>query len=132
MEHATDQDLPRLQKVLAAAGVASRRACETLIAEGRVQVNGKTVRELGTKVNPQTDAVRVDGQPIATVASAKPVYIMLNKPVGFVCTVSDPHAEHTVLELIAQVEERVFPVGRLDADSAGLLLLTNDGEFTNR
>ncbi|HLK55757.1 MAG TPA: pseudouridine synthase [Chthonomonadaceae bacterium] len=123
--------MPRLQKVLAAAGVASRRACETLITEGRVQVNGKTVRELGTRVNPQTDTLRVDGQPIA-IAPSKPVYIMLNKPVGYVCTVSDAHAEHTVLELIAQVEERVFPVGRLDADTAGLLLLTNDGEFTNR
>lgn len=126
--------MPRLQKALAAAGVASRRACETLITEGRVQVNGKVVRELGTKVNPETDDIRVDGEPILAAAAEKPkpLYIMLHKPVGFHSTVSDPNATKTVLDLLEQVDTRVYPVGRLDADSSGLLLLTNDGEFANR
>lgn len=127
-----EKELPRLQKVLAAAGVASRRACETLIAEGQVQVNGKVVRELGTKVDPDADEIRVNGERLVVAAKRKPLYIMLNKPVGFTSTVSDPHAEHTVIELLAQIEERVYPVGRLDIDSEGLLLLTNDGEFANR
>ena len=132
MEKETAHDLPRLQKVLAAAGVASRRACEVLITEGRVSVNGKTIQELGTKVDPDQDKISVDGRPIAVATPPKPVYIMLHKPVGYVCTVSDPHAEKTVLNLLAQMEERVYPVGRLDVDSSGLLLLTNDGEFANR
>lgn len=118
--------------MLAAAGVASRRACETLIAEGQVQVNGKVIRELGTKVDPDADEIRVNGERLVVAAKRKPLYIMLNKPVGFTSTVSDPHAEHTVIELLAQIEERVYPVGRLDIDSEGLLLLTNDGEFANR
>jgi 23S rRNA pseudouridine2605 synthase len=132
MEQGTDQELPRLQKALAAAGVASRRASEAMIAEGRVSVNGTVVRELGTRVDPERDKIEVDGAPIGTAASQKPVYIMLNKPAGYVSTVSDPHATKTVLELVTQVEERVYPVGRLDADSTGLLLLTNDGEFANK
>ncbi len=103
-----------------------------MIAEGRVSVNGKTVRELGTRVDPEKDEIRLDGEPIAAGAPPKLVYIMLNKPVGYVSTVSDPHASKTVLDLLEQVEERVYPVGRLDADSGGLLLLTNDGEFANR
>ncbi len=128
MEH----ELPRLQKVLADAGVASRRASEEMIASGRVSVNGRVVTELGTKVDPETDAIRVDGELIHTAAPPKKVYLMLNKPVGVVSTARDPHAGKTVLDLVAQVGTRVYPVGRLDADSAGLLLLTNDGEFANR
>lgn len=118
--------------MLAAAGVASRRACEVLIAEGHVEVNGRVVRELGTKVDPEKDEIRLDGNKIAARAPEKPVYLMVNKPVGYTSTVSDPHAERTVLELLVQVEERVYPVGRLDVDSEGLLILTNDGEFANR
>ena len=95
-------------------------------------VNGKVVTELGIKVDPQTNAITLDGDPIETAKPPKLVYIMLNKPVGFVSTVSDPRASKTVMELLEQVEERVYPVGRLDADSSGLLLLTNDGEFANR
>jgi 23S rRNA pseudouridine2605 synthase len=103
-----------------------------MITQGRVVVNGKVVRELGTKVNPETDDVRVDGIPVFAGNSPRFVYLMLNKPVGVVSTASDPNAETTVLDLVSQVEERVYPVGRLDADSAGLLLLTNDGDFANR
>jgi 23S rRNA pseudouridine2605 synthase len=103
-----------------------------MITDGRVTVNGKIVKELGTKVDPMTDDIHVDGEPIAPPVAVKPVYIMLNKPVGYTCTVTDPNAERTVIELVSQVEERVYPVGRLDVDSAGLLLLTNDGEFANR
>lgn len=103
-----------------------------MIASGRVAVNGRVVTELGTKVDPEKDEIRVDGEPIRAATPPKPVYIMLNKPVGVVSTASDPHAERTVLELVEQVGTRVYPVGRLDADSAGLLLLTNDGEFANR
>jgi 23S rRNA pseudouridine2605 synthase len=103
-----------------------------MISAGRVSVNGKVVTELGTKVDPTRDDIRVDGEPIPTSAPPKPVYVMLHKPVGVISTVSDPHAERTVLDLLTQIETRVYPVGRLDADSSGLLLLTNDGEFANR
>ena len=103
-----------------------------MITEGRVSVNGKIVKELGTKVDPAVDDIQVDGEPIVAPVAVKPIYIMLNKPVGYTCTVSDPNADRTVIELVSQVEERVYPVGRLDVDSAGLLLLTNDGEFANR
>lgn len=132
MEKELAQDLPRLQKALAAAGVASRRSCETMIAAGRVSVNDKIVKELGTRVDPVKDILKVDGIPVSTAVPPKPVYIMLNKPVGYVSTVSDPKAEKTVLDLLTQVDSRVYPIGRLDADSSGLLLLTNDGEFANR
>jgi 23S rRNA pseudouridine2605 synthase len=103
-----------------------------MITQGRVVVNGKVVRELGTKVNPDADDVRVDGIPVFVGTNPRFVYVMLNKPVGVVSTASDPNAGTTVLDLVAQIEERVYPVGRLDADSAGLLLLTNDGDFANR
>jgi 23S rRNA pseudouridine2605 synthase len=103
-----------------------------MITSGRVAVNGAVVRELGTKVNPETDEIRVDGQVVQTTLPTKPVYIMLNKPAGYVSTVRDPNAERTVLDLLTQVPERVYPVGRLDVDSTGLLLLTNDGTFANR
>jgi 23S rRNA pseudouridine2605 synthase len=132
MEHDTENGSLRLQKALADAGVASRRSCEQLIAEGRVSVNGRVVREPGTKVVPQTDILCVDGERINTATPARPVYIMLNKPVGVTSTVRDPRAKRTVLDLVSEVNARLYPVGRLDADSSGLLLLTNDGEFANR
>src|SRR5579871_6263217 len=118
----------RLQKLLAAAGIASRRSCEAMIAQGRVSVNGQIVTEPGAKADPATDDIRVDGSPIHV--AQEHVYLVLNKPVGYVTTVRDPHATHTVMELIKGIPVRVYPVGRLDADSAGLLLLTNDGDFT--
>lgn len=117
----------RLQKILSAAGVASRRAAEKLIAEGRVTVNGKSVREMGTKADPAADDIRVDGRRIRSVQRRR--YILLNKPVGYVTTRSDPQRRPTVLDLLQGVREYVYPVGRLDYDTAGLLLLTNDGEL---
>jgi 23S rRNA pseudouridine2605 synthase len=119
----------RLQKVLAQAGVASRRACEELIRQGRVQVNGQVVTELGTKVDPNLDEISVDGTPIAD--PAEKVYLILNKPPGYISTVHDPWGRPTVLDLIPY-QERLYPVGRLDAESEGLLLLTNDGKLTHR
>ncbi|HHW06576.1 MAG TPA: rRNA pseudouridine synthase [Clostridia bacterium] len=115
----------RLHKYLARCGIASRREAEKLITEGRVEVNGKTVTTLGTTVDPGTDLVRVDGQIIK--AAEKHVYIMLNKPAGFVTTARDDRGRPTVLDLVKHVPARVFPVGRLDMDTEGLLLLTNDG-----
>jgi len=133
MENAHELELPRLQKTLAAAGIASRRACESLITAGRVTVNGRKVTLLGTKVDPSKDDIRVDGEPIETPKPSKLLYILLNKPIGYVSTVSDPHASKTVIDLIENnIDERVYPVGRLDADTSGLLLLTNDGDFANR
>lgn len=115
----------RLQKVLSAAGVASRRASEKLIADGRVTVNGQTVRELGTRADPASDDVRVDGRRIAR--DVRPRYVVVYKPRGYVTTRSDPNRRKTVLDLIPDVREYVYPVGRLDYESEGLLLLTNDG-----
>lgn len=120
----------RLQKYLASAGVASRRASETMIKEGRVSVNGKVVRELGTKVTPGVDKVLVDGKPVQQ--EEKLVYLLMNKPAGYVTTVKDTHDRPTVMDLVADVPYRVFPVGRLDFETEGLLLLTNDGEFAYR
>ena len=120
----------RLQKILSQAGVSSRRKAEQLIVEGRVSVNGKTVTELGSKADFDNDHIKVDGQ-----ALKKPrhhVYIAINKPKGVVTTVSDPEGRQTVMHLLRGVKERVFPVGRLDYNSEGLLLLTNDGEFAHR
>ena len=118
----------RLQKVLAAAGFGSRRACEELIADGRVTVDGE-VAELGRRVDPETAKVEVGGVPV----SVRPglVYYLLNKPRGVVTTASDPQGRPTVLELVPP-EPRVFPVGRLDADTEGLLILTNDGDLAYR
>lgn len=116
----------RLQKYLAHAGVASRRASEELIASGRVSVNGEVVTKLGTTVVPGRDVVRVDGN-LVTISTRK-VYYLLNKPVGYVTTVKDPQGRPTVLDLVP-TGERIYPVGRLDYDSEGLLLLTNDGEL---
>ncbi len=119
--------LERLQKYMASCGVASRRKCEEIIAEGRVKVNGVTVREAGLKIQPGKDRVTVDGKEI--IPANKPVYIMLNKPVGYVSTVRDQFMRPTVLDLVRGVKGRIYPVGRLDYDSEGLLLLTNDGNF---
>jgi len=116
----------RLQKVLASAGIASRRDCEALIAAGRVTVNGRVVVVPGTRVDLEHDEVRVDGQPIRM--PAKRTYIMLHKPAGVVSTAEDTHGRPTVLDLV-DVPARVFPVGRLDIDSEGLILLTDDGEL---
>lgn len=120
----------RLQKILSQAGVASRRAAEALIAEGRVAVNGATVLELGTKADPDADEIRVDGRRIGGVQARR--YILLNKPAGFVSTRSDPQRRPTVLDLLRGVREYVYPVGRLDYDTEGLLLLTNDGDLAAR
>src|SRR5918996_98840 len=117
----------RLQKVLSQAGVASRRAAEKLIAEGRVTVNGHTVREMGVKADPAVDDVRVDGSRVKPAERHR--YILLYKPAGFVTTRSDPQRRRTVIELLGGVREYVYPVGRLDYDTEGLLLLTNDGDL---
>jgi 23S rRNA pseudouridine2605 synthase len=118
----------RLQKVLAAIGWGSRRACEDLIAAGRVTVNG-AVAELGRRVDPNTDLIEVDGAPVGVKPGL--VYYLLNKPAGVITTAKDTHDRRTVLELVP-TEPRVFPVGRLDRDTEGLLLLTNDGELAHR
>lgn len=120
----------RLQKILSAAGIASRRTAETLIQQGRVSVNGIAVRELGTKADPGSDDIRVDGRRIR--AAQRKRYILLNKPRGYVTTRSDPGKRPTVMDLLKGIKEYVYPVGRLDYDSEGLLLLTNDGELAAR
>lgn len=117
----------RLQKFLAEAGVASRRAAETLITQGRVQVNGMTVTTLGTKVG-ENDQVSVDGQ--AVKCREQLTYLMLHKPAGYITTVGDTHSRPTVMDLLPGISVRVYPVGRLDQATEGLLLLTNDGELT--
>src|SRR5215471_6351862 len=119
----------RLQKIIAAAGVASRRKAEDLIASGRVQVNGQVVTELGSKADPEHDHIRVDGKLLH--GPERYSYIVLNKPKGYVTTVSDPENRPTVMDLVRSVRGRVYPVGRLDWASEGLLLLTNDGELAN-
>jgi pseudouridine synthase len=120
----------RLQKILSRAGIASRRASEQLMLEGRVTVNGVTVRELGTKADPARDDIRADGRRIAVATKYR--YILLNKPAGYVTTRSDPEKRPTVIDLLKGVREYVYPVGRLDFASEGLLLLTNDGELAAR
>jgi pseudouridine synthase len=120
----------RLQKILSQAGVASRRAAERLIAEGRVTLNGKTVLEMGTKADADTDDIRVDGRRLH--APERKRYILLNKPAGYVSTRSDPQRRRTVIDLLQGVREYVYPVGRLDYDTEGLLLLTNDGDLAAR
>ncbi len=122
--------LERLQKILAQAGVASRRHAENLITEGRVQVNGKVVTELGTKADAARDHIRVDGKLLQ--GSERLRYYMLNKPKGFVTTVSDPERRPTVMQFFAKLRERLYPVGRLDYLSEGLLLVTNDGDLANK
>jgi pseudouridine synthase len=122
--------MQRLQKILSQAGVASRRASERLMIDGRVTVNGATVTELGTKADPSRDDIRVDGRRIKLPERHR--YLLLNKPRGYVTTRSDPHRRATVLDLLTGVREYVYPVGRLDFDSEGLLLLTNDGDLAAR
>ena len=121
--------LVRLQKFLAEAGVASRRACEGLIQQGRVAVNGRIITELGTKIDPATDRVTVDNQPVAV---ERKLHIALHKPRGVLCTSSDSHGRKRVLDLLPPTLPRLYTVGRLDFDSEGLLLLTNDGNFSLR
>lgn len=121
--------MERLQKILSQAGIASRRASERLMLEGRVEVNGVTVRTLGTKADPARDDIRVDGRRIRLPERHR--YLLLNKPRGYVTTRSDPHKRPTVVDLVG-VRDYVYPVGRLDYDSEGLLLLTNDGELAAR
>ena len=120
----------RLQKVLAAAGIASRRASEILIEEGRVEVNGQVVVEQGMRVNPETDHIRVDGARIPP--PRRHIYLVLNKPRGVVSTMDDPEGRPTLTDYLPRIKERLFHVGRLDTDTEGLIVLTNDGEFANR
>lgn len=120
----------RLQKILSQAGISSRRAAEKLIEEGRVSVNGQTVREMGTKADPDADDIRVDGRRVKS--AERPRYILLYKPPGYVTTRSDPQRRRTVIDLLRGVREYVYPVGRLDYDTEGLLLMTNDGDLAAR
>src|SRR6202050_677519 len=120
----------RLQKLLAHAGIASRRRSEQLILEGRVTVNGAVITELGTKADPERDHIKVDGKRVG--APEHLVYLAMNKPKNVLTTVSDPEGRPTVMDLLRGVKARVYPVGRLDYSSEGLLLLTNDGEFAKR
>jgi 23S rRNA pseudouridine2605 synthase len=122
--------LERLQKIISAAGVASRRKAEQLITSGHVQVNGTVVTELGSKADPEVDHIRVNGKLLHGVQ--RHVYLLLNKPKGYVTTMSDPEKRPTVMDLIRGVKGRVYPVGRLDYASEGLLILTNDGDLAHR
>lgn len=119
--------MERLQKVMAHAGIASRRKCEEIILEGRVKVNGKKVNELGVKVSP-SDKVEVDGVPIY---KEEPRYILLYKPRNYISAVADDKDRPVITQLIGGIDERIYPVGRLDFDTTGLILLTNDGDFSN-
>ena len=120
----------RLQKILAQAGVASRRGAEKLIAAGRVKVNGRVVDKLGTKADPETDLIEVDRKLIAG-AEGK-AYYLFNKPAGYITSLRDPKGRPTVASFLTEIPERVYPVGRLDNDAEGLLVLTNDGELARR
>lgn len=119
--------MERLQKVIAQAGIASRRKAEELIQQGKVKVNGKVVTELGTKVS-RHDRIEVEG---IQIEKEEPVYFMLYKPTGVISSVKDEKGRKAVTDFFAQIEQRIFPVGRLDYDTSGLLLMTNDGEFAN-
>lgn len=119
----------RLQKYMAEAGVASRRKCEELIAQGRVEVDGKVVSEPGTRVGGD-EIIKIDGKEF--IREQKKVYILLNKPVGVISSAKDQFSRKTVLDLVEGVNERIYPVGRLDYDTSGIIILTNDGEFANR
>lgn len=119
----------RIQKYISQSGVCSRRLAEKYIDEGKVKINGKTVTEQGLKINPETDRIEINGKLIKN--SEKKVYILLNKPVGYVCTAKEQFNRPSVLDLV-KIKERVYPVGRLDMYSSGLLILTNDGELTNK
>ena len=126
----SDAEGIRLQKVLATAGLASRRACEVLISEGRVEVNGEVVTEQGRRVDPDTDVIRVDGSRIPPPRRHR--YLVLNKPRGVVSTMDDPEGRRTLADLVPNRQGRLFHVGRLDTDTEGLLILTNDGDFAHR
>jgi 23S rRNA pseudouridine2605 synthase len=128
-EQEGERNEQRLQKIVAAAGITSRRKAEELITSGRVQVNGQKVTELGSKADPERDHIRVDGKLLKKPEKFR--YFMLNKPKGVVTTVSDPEGRPTVMKFFARAGARVFPVGRLDYQSEGLLLMTNDGELAN-
>ncbi|SEB65674.1 pseudouridine synthase [Paenibacillus sp. GP183] len=118
----------RLQKVLAEAGIASRRKCEEIITAGRVQINGEVVKTLGVKVDPELDEIQVDGRYINQQTK---IYVLLNKPKGVITSSADPGGRKVVTDFLPGIKERVYPVGRLDYDTEGLLLLTNDGEFAH-
>ena len=120
----------RLQKFMADSGIASRRKCEEIILQGKVQVNGKQITELGTKINPEKDVVEFENK-IINNENKKYVYILLNKPIGYVTTAKDQFGRDTVLDLV-KVKERIVPVGRLDMYTSGALILTNDGDFVNK
>ncbi len=120
----------RLQKVLARAGICSRRKAEAHILAGRVRVDGRVVTTLGVKVDPACQRIEFDGRPV--LLPEEKLYLLLNKPRGVVCTLHDPQGRPTVVSLLAGVRQRVFPVGRLDVDTEGALILTNDGEFAHR
>ncbi|MBY0553768.1 rRNA pseudouridine synthase [bacterium] len=126
----SEKDLVRLNKLLAERGLASRRGADKLIAEGLVMVNGKKVYELGIKVNPNKDKILVDGKPIKS--KSQNIYVMFNKPKNVITSMNDPLERPTVADFVADLPARVFPIGRLDWDSEGLLLLTNDGEFAQK
>jgi 23S rRNA pseudouridine2605 synthase len=125
-----DRPSPRLQKVLAEAGVASRRACEAIIAAGRVEVDGEVVTQLGARVDPETAVIRVDGRRIPV--AAEKTYLVVNKPRGVVSSMADERGRRDLRALVGERSERLFHVGRLDTDTEGLLVLTNDGEFAHR
>lgn len=118
----------RLQKILARAGIASRRAAEQLILAGRVQVDGQIITQLGCKVNASSVRILVDGK---AIDSEKKIYLLLNKPAGYITTLSDPQGRKLVSDLVRDIPERVFPVGRLDLDTEGALIMTNDGAFAH-
>jgi len=125
-----DEGLIRLQKLLALAGVASRRRSEELMLDGQVEVNGEVVTRLGTKVDPANDLIRVAGKRLPPISEK--VYLALNKPRGVVSTMSDPEGRKTLQDLVEDRPERLFHVGRLDTDTSGLIILTNDGDFAHR
>jgi 23S rRNA pseudouridine2605 synthase len=129
-EDPEDDGLVRLQKLLAQSGVASRRRCEELMLAGLVVVDGEVVTRLGTKVDPRTAVIRVDGKRLPPISPH--VYLALNKPRGVVSTMSDPEGRRTLSDVVADRPERLFHVGRLDTDTAGLIILTNDGDFAQR
>lgn len=118
----------RLQKYMADRGIASRRKCEEYIIQGKVQVNGKTITQLGVKINPQTDTILFDNKTISN-KKKEMIYILLNKPIGYVTTAKDQFQRDTVLDLLKGINERLVPVGRLDMYTSGALILTNDGDF---
>ncbi len=129
-EFVEDTEGVRLQKVLAAAGIGSRRACEQLISNGRVEVNGRMVLEQGLRVDPERDTIRVDGSRIPP--PRRHVYLVLNKPKGVVSTLEDPEGRRDLTDFLSERRERLFHVGRLDTDTEGLIILTNDGEFAQK